>query len=527
MARSSAEKSGASKDVQNLAEMGGGMAPGAIGLGARELVRGGKNAMANSMKSIFDRPFAREGAELSKSTGIRLTPGQESGHQGISLGENSARQSFVTSDKVLKADQEQAQQAIAAVKKIADGISAQDLSKAGIGERLQTAMNNAVENIAKVRKSTGDKDYAEVRALANGKPVIPYNNVTKELQAIIEENTGVVSADARKIVSQAKSQLAEMMETQEPSKILNANGKIPPPPKPLPKVDDVETARRNRSSWSKAARGQGDIFTDVSPDANRVVASRLARAIGKDFEEASSAKTPFADALKKANKNYADYSDSITYVNNSSLGKLLGIETTDAGVTGAISNTISGEKVAQRFLAMQPSEAKTVANILKQHAPDVLQESKSYIVRDALKKGLDVPISKGANAIPLSYNKVIKGLPDNEYLEAVGFTHKEVLEINNVSKAMQRSGDRSGMNFSGTAPMNHFIEMLGTLTGGTKKILSTAAQVTVLNKIASAMTKKEGREALMTIAKFDPRKQASREITKAVTIINAENTDNK
>ena len=530
VARSQAKDSGAGPSGQRLAQMGGAMVPGVAGLAGREAVRGVDNAATKWLRGLFETPKAKEGAELVKG-GFKLTPGQESGSETLKFAEQRARESFVTRNQVAQADKAQADAAVAQVKKLADSISPQDLSKAGVGERIQSSIKNAVERIDKVRSTTADSDYAQVRQLANGKPVIAYKNTVDTLNKIIQENTGVVSADAKQIVSQARAQLAELTQTSGggSSSILNASGSpmISAPPKVSPKVDDINTAMQNRKAWSRASKGNGDIFKDVSPDANRVVASRLAAAINRDFEEASTAKTPFAEALKKANKNFADYSRSIEFVQKSALGKMLGIDLADAGVTGATANSISGEKVAQRFLSMTPSEAKQVALIIKQSDPAVLGEAKSYILRDVLKKSMDMPVSQKANDLPISYNKVIKGLQDREYLEAAGFTKKEMSEIDTIVKGMYRSGDRSSANNSGTAAASDFYKMVRAVGRPVKEGASTVAQVVFLKKIANAMSDPNGREALLTLTKFDNKKQAGREITRALAVVNSYEGDKK
>lgn len=522
-ARSKAQEAGAGEFGQRMAEFGGGMATGIPSLATGFAGRLAKNVPTKMLSSAFETPFAKQGAELSKSTGIPLTPGQESGSKALLLGESAARQSFFTADKVLKADQEQAAAAINAVKGIADKISVQDLSKAGVGERLQDAITTSVKRLDELRDKQAGLDYGAVRQLAGGKPIISYKNTVDELKKMISENEGVVSGDSKKIAAQARAMLDQLVETkaaQPTSPILGPNGQplnaIPTPPKNTPRMADVEEARKNRSAWGRAARGGGNIFDEVSPDANRTVAARLARAVSQDFEDASQGQTKIAEALKKANKNFADYSKSIEYIQASALGKLVGKDIADAAVTGATGNTIAGEKVAQRFLSMTPSEAKQVSNILNVNNPQVLSEAKSYLLRDSLKKSLDVPISSGANSVPMSYHKFIKSMPDKEYLSAVGFTPKELKEITDVMEAMRRSGDRSGANVSGTTPMKEFFNMVDALTGGVKKIASTAAQATVMRGVAKAMTEPNGREALLALSKFDPKKQQTKEIRRAI-----------
>lgn len=535
-ARQSAENAGAGEFGQKMAEMGGGMATSVPGMAAAAVKRGVGNAVTNQIQKAMDTPFAKEGADLAKKTGIDLTLGQQTGNKLIQGAEATARQSYFTADKVLAADQRQAQQSIEALNKIADTINVRTLSDEGVGQRLQGAVTDAVKGVTALRDKQAALDYGKVRSMVGNKPIITYKNTVDTLKKIISENDGVVSEEAKKVAAKAKSMLKELTETQAAAeagpRIANLTGgthaPIAPPPKTeiIPKTVDVETARKNRSAWSSASHGNGNVFDDISPATNRVVAGRLAKAVANDFTEASTAGTPVAQALADANKNFAKNSDSIKYIQKSVLGKLLGQDIVDAGVTGATANTVSGEKVAKAYLRMAPSEAKTVTNILNVNNPEVLSEAKAYVIRGWLQKGMDLPVSAGAKTLGMSNNKAIGAMPKDleidQQLAAFGYTPKEIQSIKDVKAAMNRAGDRSGANNSGTAPMSQFMEMISSIVGGTKKIAGTGLQLAVQNKVANAMTSKEGRDALLTLSKFDPNKQATKEVNRAIAVLNAQ-----
>lgn len=510
----------------------GTMLPAAGVQAAREIGAGARNLVGSRVNKAFETPYAKEGLANEEATGIQLTPGQVTGNASINVAENAARQSFFTRDKVLKQDQKVAMQAIDHVNRLADRISVNQSSPGAMGETLQTALTGTVKRIDGLRDANAARDYGAVRAAGGGEPIISYENTANTLKKIISDYENVAGADAQKITAQAKNALAKVTTEQAPTlpeagsklsldQLREAQAAADAGPQVVPKTVTVDEAMKTRRFYSKAAAGSGNIFEDIAPNLNRELAGKLANAANADFAAAENAgKGPVFDLLKKANQNYRDYSQSLEYVQTSVLGKLLGKDVADAALSGATGNTVAGETVANKMLKMHPSEAKTVSNILAQHYPQVLADSKAFILRDALAKGMDVPVTAGANTIPLSYAKFIKNLPNEEYLKAMRFSPKEVMDIRQTVDAMERAGDRTGYNQSQTAVISSFyndMKSLASLSG--KAALSVGGQIAGLNKIADAMASQEGRAALRTIV---TPKQPEAAIQRAMAIIGIE-----
>jgi hypothetical protein len=508
----------------------GALTPATVAHGARNAATGARNAVVNKVNAKFETPHAKEGLELEKETGIRLTHGGITGDAGINAVENAARQSFFTRNKVLKSDQEIAGQAIKRVEDIADKISATQYGPGPMGETVQSALTNAVKKIDILRDKNASIDYGKVRQIGGNQPIIAHTNTVTELRKIIDQYDNVAGGDAQKISNQAKAMLDRLTEKvpvpELPARVtvdqLKAHQELVKiGPTTVPKTVTVNEAQRTRSFYSKASAGTGNVFDDISPNLNRTLASRLARAADDDFLLAEKlGNGPVHKALSEANRNYAAHSKSLEYVQTSVLGKMLGKDVADAALTGARGNTVAGEEVARKILTMHPSQAKTVSNILSQTAPHVLADTKAFVLRQALEKGMDIPGSAGANTIPLSYNKFIKALPKDDYLEAMRFSPNEIIDIKRTQNAMLRAGDRTGWNPSGTAPMNQIIDTLKAIAGlSVKSVVSAAGPIVGLNAVAKAMASRGGRSALRIMS--DP-KSSPTQLNQALAVISAE-----
>jgi hypothetical protein len=432
-----------------------GGAPGQI---AGSMLGGAAGGMAGMERGIPKPPT--EAVRASADSGIPLTIGQETGNKVLTASENKLRELF-TSTGVAHADE--LKQVAAGADRVTD--LADQLSKQGtadpeaIGNRLRNAYTDTVKKIDGARDAQAKTDYGNVRALAGDKPVIGYKNTMKTLDEIIAQNENVPAADAKKVTAQARDIKRALTDTTPPSAILGPSGKPLVGAATGAATHTIQDAMKTRSAWGKAAQRSGNIFSDIDPNANQILAKRLFGAINKDFEDASTAQTPIGQALKTANTNYKKASDSITFVQKSALGKLLGEDVTDAAFSGQTASTKAPEMIAKRYLSMQPSEAKSVTAILQSHAPDVLNEAKSFVLRN----GLQAAKNDAPGAMPISFAKFRTEIDRVQpKLEEMGFSKKEIADIKDVTDTMARAGDRTGKNPSGTAASSQ----AGAIAGG-------------------------------------------------------------
>lgn len=410
--------------------------PGQI---AGSLAGGGLGGMAGAERDIPKPPT--EAARASQSSGIPLTIGQETGGKVVTGAENMLRDFFTSAGTAHKDALKQAEAGAASVNRLADQVAGATGNPEVIGNRLRDAYKDTVSKLDNVRNAQAKTDFAEVKKIAGAAPVIKYKNTLDTLDQIIAQNKNVPSGDATKVAKQAQA-IREQLAGQGAA--------------------TVDDAMKTRSAWGRAARRTGNIFSDIDPNANQMLAKRLFGAVNKDFEDASTASTPIAQALKKANSNYAKASQSIEYVEKSALGKLLGEDVVDAMKSGQTANTKTPEMIAKRYLSAEPSQARAITSILKRNAPDVLQETKAFV----LKNGLEQAKSEGPGA-SISFAKFRKEMEKvTPKMREMGFTDKEIKDIKDITDTMARAGDKTGVNTSKTTSTAQATGVVGLAASG-------------------------------------------------------------
>lgn len=487
---------------QAAREMGGGYLSQIVG----SALGGAAGGMIGGAERSIPKPPS-EAQLASQSSGIPLTIGQETGSKALTSVENRLRELFPSRGTAHADELAQVNAGVNRVNELADRISAPqgvpgELLETNIGEKLRHAYQTTVKKIDSVRDAQATRDYGEVRKLAGDKPVIAYRNTMDALDKIIAENQNVPSADAKRIAAQARS-MKDALTVSKPgstgtpaSTILGPSGQpMAPAIPPAPSTSGIAThtiqdAMKTRSAWGKAARRTGNIFSDVDPNVNQVLAKRLFGAINRDFDAASTDKTPIAQALKQANENYAKASQSLTFVEKSALGKLLGEDIADAAFTGVQGSTKAPEAIAKKYLSMTPSQAKSVTAILQLHSPEVLQDAKAFVLRN----GLEEARNTAPGAPPISFAKfrsqMDKVVPK---MKEMGFSDREIKDIKDVTDTMARAGDRTGANPSGTSSALH---MGGTAALALTHPLAAAASVVTPYVASKALLTQPGRDLL-------------------------------
>lgn len=471
-----------------------------------------RNIVARLAKTASGKDFAKQGELLSEMV-EGMTPAQITGSKSLSLLENAARQSIFTADQVAKQDKAVATKAFQAINKFANTISKPRKGAETIGNELRDATTRAVTDLAKMRKTQANVEYGMANEASLGEAIIAPTNYVDELKSIIREYGGSDAADARKVVSQAKQILGRAFEKGKtiPKKELERRtamaaleGKPPiEQAASILKQKTVNNAVSDRSFYGAAAAGTGNVFKDISPNLDRKIAGRLHGALTRDLID-NEASPKIGQLLRNANDNYAANSKSIKSIEKSALGRLVGEDVEDAANifgTGSF-NTVAGESLAKKMLRLEPSEARTAIQIISKSNPQAVQDFKAFVLRDALDNAIP-PVSSGADTFPFSSTKFVSNMRKlgEGRLKAYQFTPKQIKDLDSLTKGLERIGDRSGYNWSGTAPMNQVYEVVkGLATGGTTAI-STLVSAIGLKRIADSMADPEGIKALSTIIK--------------------------
>lgn len=493
---------------------------GAIGGGLAAAGRGVMNAAENILPqnitaramNFFNKranatPFADDGEALAQRTGIELTPGMVSGSKAQTGLENMARQSVFSADEAFKADEKIAEQAIANINRVMDRVSPDSVSPQAIGDRVQRSVDDAVRSVVDRRDAVAKEQFGAIRRMVGDAPVVDYAKTRQALKDMIAENTDVLGADARRVRTQAQRMLDDLSGKDGFS---------------------LDSARKSRSSYGAAARGQANLLSNVDRNVNRTFAKRMYAAISDDMDAAGQRLDEAAgfgqngimpeganvtrpsEMLQAANDEYRNHSDLLRKIEQSPLRRLLGDK---VDVDGFTSYSLPPEAVVQRIDAMKPSELAQVRYFMERNEPEVWGQYKRMIVEDALSAAQTAPASAGANTVPFNAGGFIRALggdkPEKiEKLRAT-FDPSEMEEIMDALQAARRMGDKFGANFSGTGPYNEVLQASNGFIDAMRNVslkagVATAAPIAGFNKVARMMVNSDGRKALIELSRLPP-----------------------
>lgn len=484
-----------------------GTAFGLTSTGAFEVVKAAlpKNVLARFVEGAGRKDYSQEGELLADLVDIPMTPAQINGSKALTILENAARQSIYTADKVAKHDKVVAEKAVQSVQRLASTMSKPLKGAESIGREMQDATRKAVQDQVNLRHRQATREYGVAEQMSDGLPIIKPTNYIDELKNIIDEYSASDASDAMRIVEQSKKILERNVDEPGAPSIISLQA-LEAPDMPIPgamRNKTVRNAVNDRAFYGQSAKGTGNIFKDISPNLDRRIANRLHESLTKDLI-VNEANPQIGALLRIANDNYAANSQTIKAVEKSALGRLLGDDMVDAAdIFGAGEfNTVAGEAFTRKMMNLHPSEAKTAMTILNKVNPNIEPEFKAFVLRDMLENSLP-PRSSGSDRLPISFNKFLTNYDKvgDGSLKAFGFTKTEKKSFDNIVKAMERVGDRTGYNWSGTAPMKEAFNFLNAVGGGLKTTVNTVMSMIGLNKIADAMVSKDGRVALEAILK--------------------------
>lgn len=469
------------------------------------------NTLARVMNHFGKRanqtPYAAESEALAQRTGIDFTPGMVSGGRAQTALENMARQSVFSADTAFEADKRIAEQAIANVNRLMDRIAPDGVSGQAIGNRVQQTVDRAIESVVERRDQMAAQQFGAIRRMVGDAKVVDYAETRKVLQGMIDENADVLGADPRRIRMQAQRMLDELS---------GRDGFT------------LESARKSRSSYGKAARGQSNLLNNVDRNVNQTFAKRMYAAISNDIEAAGArldqaagfgqngvipagaTATRPSELLRQANEEYRNHSDLLRMIEQSPMRRLLGDK---IDVDGFISYSLPPETVISRMNAMKPSELAQVRHFMERQEPEVWQQYKRLLVDDALAAAESAPTSAGANHVPFNASGFMRALggdkPDKvEQLRAI-FNPSEMEEVMDAMQAARRLGDKFGTNFSGTGPYNEVMQatrgFVDSIKGASITGFAGAASPLIgLNGVARMMLNSDGRRALIELSKLPP-----------------------
>ena len=452
-------------------------------------------------------PHAAESEALAQRTGIDFTPGMVSGGKAQTAVENMARQSVFTADTAFEADKRIAEQAIANVNRLMDRITPDGASGQAVGHRVQQTVDKAIDSVVERRDQTAAQQFGAIRRMVGDAKVVDYAATRRVLQDMIQENADVLGADPRRIRMQAQRMLDEL------------SGKD---------GFTLESARKSRSSYGKAARGQSNLLNNVDRTVNQTFAKRMYAAISDDIDAAGvrldeaagfgqngivpqgvNAARP-SELLKQANDEYRNHSDLLRLIQQSPMRRLLGDK---VDVDGFTQYSLPPEKVIESMGSMKPSELEQVRHFMERQEPEVWQQYKRLLVDDALAAAETAPTSSGANHVPFNASGFLRALGGDkpakvDQLRAI-FNPGEMAEVMDAMQAARRLGDKFGANFSGTGPYAEVSQASRSFVDALKNMsvsaaVGAASPALGLKGVARMMLNADGRRGLIELAQLPP-----------------------
>lgn len=467
---------------------------------------------------------ATEGEQLAQQTGVNLTPAQLTGDKTASMAENMARQSIFSRGLANEGDKARVQQLSDYMDRTLNGITQSEASPAIAGAQVQAAAKNVISGLERYRNQTAAEDFGKIRAMTKGQAAIDPANTNQLLQSIYQEASGVGTPTADALAAFAKKQLANV----DP-KIADAAGKMGGAAgnklsvanmASAPAEGNLDKLMQLRSYLSKVAGGQAKISGE---NQDKRIASQLLGSIDQDIESAGDQiGGDLGGMLKTANARYREYSQQIDSVKASPLGKILGEDISGAMQSGNF-NTIAPETVIQKLQTLKPTELGVVKGLLQQDQPQAWQMLKRSMLEDAIDKAKAFPPSEGINNPVLRPNMLIKNVGDAKRLQAV-FDPNELSQIQAGLDVARRLSDRTGYNFSGTAPANEALGLMNKIKdGGLKGAASLGGAVLGTRALARVMTDSNGRLAMMELSRLSNLgSQRARQLTAQIAAIAAQ-----
>jgi len=468
-------------------------------------------ALLNAFSSGANKTnIADEGEALAKRLNVDFTPAQVSGGKAQTMAENLARQSIVSREIAEASDRKRVGQLKEAFDRTLKGVIDTESSPAIAGERIQGAVKNITRNIEDLRDSTARKDYDAVRRLTQGQKLpMSFNNTATKFQELLDSAEGIGVEGQNKLAAFAKQQLGNAAEGAKTG----------------PAMGDLDKLLKVRQFLSKVSGGKASITGDRE---DKAIAVGLLKAIDQDIDESAAAiGGDLGGALSKANKNYRAYTNELDSVDMSVLGKILGEDMAGAAKSGGF-NSIAPEDAFKKLAGKTPSELAIARKMLEnsQQGQEALQLFKRGMLQDALDKAMAFPPSAGVNNAVLNPTKLASSIGDRKKLEAL-FTTKELAEVDDILNGARRLGDKTGYNFSGTAPASEAIGLMQKAAqGGIRGLAEVAGIVGGLRTISNGMANANGRKALLEMTKPNLTKQRLRELGTAFSTQYAETEDN-
>lgn len=447
--------------------------------------------IGGNLKSDLSSKEAEKTRALGERVGVNFSAAEQTGNTMARGIEDTLANSPKWSGKFAEENEKKTDAVVKKFKEVLNTIAPKATSVAALGESLTKAYKDSIASLVNARSAQGEVDFGTARQATGGQPVIVPNNVIQVYNKFIEEGASPTATKEQESTGKAaKKALAKLTEKPAPaSKILDAYGNpIERSPTARYKKITVNDLQNGLKGSGEAAKSPGSITGGLKTAADRRFDKELKNAYEADLDSAAdSGAGEGATALKVARDNWRKMSAKIGDIQQTALGKVVG---------GAQRNSegkliIFPEKMADKFLSMEPSEIKATLKFLDQEHPDVANMARRHTLEAAYKMASEGVGQSSAGAIKeFDMKKFVENLPHDDKLEAILGSHKAVGEVHDISEAMNRlrwyGGRRGGSQTFGRT------EILNGFKGwGAKKLYQSALDDTLAEDMLNPQKRAE------------------------------------
>lgn len=381
------------------------------------------------LKSALASDVAKEGARLEQNIpGLKFTAGESTGNATAMGIEDALANSARWGGKFAERNQRNTDAVITKFNKELDKIYPEATTRDDAGNRLASSYNSTLNSLLKTRSEQAKVDFNA--ALEGSKdPYILSNNLFRELQAIKSEGEGKLLTSSDKHAAAVARELLGRVSTKTQKGNIQAD------------MLSIKDMARGLSSFSAESRRPGGTLDNAQTAAERRVYTRLFKALEADLEaeiQSPKGSPERASQLALARNNFREFSNKISDVEKTTLGKLIGNAEHDS--QGNL--VVSPEKIADKFTAMEPTELRNTLKFLDEQHPDVAQMARRYTLERALNQALEGRGQRGTGTTKeFAKAEFVKALPDDAKLKALLGNPKAASEIQDVAAAVNRMID--------------------------------------------------------------------------------------
>lgn len=379
------------------------------------------------LRSALTSPEAAEGARLGGKFGVNFSAGELTGNPTAMGIEDALANSARWGGRFTEASKAKVDAIVSRFNTTLDQIHKGSGTRTDVGDRISSAYNNTLGSLVKTRNEQAKIDFGTALkgAGSEGNSILS-NNLFRELQAIKTEGEGKLLTKSNAHAASVARGLLNRVSTKSKSGNVSAD------------TISIKDMAEGLSNFSAEARRTGGVLDNAQSAAERRVYARLFGALQKDLDaEISNPRGDPARAaqLMVARDNFREYSNKISDIQKTSLGKVMGSAMRDS--EGNLN--VSPEAIADRFVSMQPTELSNTLKFLDKNEPEVANMGRRYVLESALNKALEGRGLRGEGTTKeFSKAEFVKALPDRQKLNALLKDPQAHGDIVDTAAAMNR-----------------------------------------------------------------------------------------